>query len=58
MLMYELVRPIIRANIVEDSLTKEKKCTMNLQTQSMTAKLKKAEQQAKEAMPPPLTISK
>ena len=50
MMMYELVRPICRASLNEETLQERKKSRMNLKTQTMTATLKEAELSSKEAM--------
>ena len=47
-MMYELVRPICRASLQEETIKESRKSRMNLKTQSMITLLKEAEQSAKD----------
>ena len=49
-MIYELVRPIIRTSIADESKMERNRSKMNLKTQQMTATLKHAEQHAKEIL--------
>ena len=61
-MLYELVRPIIRTSIADESKMERNRSKMNLKTQQMTATLKHAEQHAKEIMgtvcPQPNAVSR
>ena len=61
-MLYELVRPLIRTSIADDSKMERNRSKMNLKTQQMTATLKHAEQHAKEILaitcPQPNAISR
>lgn len=48
--MYELLRPICRASVAEETVHDRKKSQMNLKSQTMAATLKEAEVKAKEAL--------
>ena len=50
MMMYELVRPICRASLTEESLIERRKSRMNLKTQTMTATLKESEKTSRDAL--------
>jgi len=43
MMMYELVRPICRSNLSEETLRERKKSKISVKTQLMTASLKQME---------------
>ena len=61
-MLYELVRPIIRTSIADESKMERNRSKMNLKTQQMTATLKQAEMNAKEilaiACPQPNAVSR
>ena len=50
MMMYELVRPICRASLNEETIIERRKSKINLKTQTMTAKLNETEISSKEAL--------
>ena len=49
-MLYELVRPIIRTSIADESKMERNRSKMNLKTQQMTATLKHSEMNAKEIL--------